>query len=151
MTAQAAAAGRPVADLPRFMEFGARAAGALGLKADEAGDRLTALGSEFRLDQRGIEAATNAAALLTERTGASGAGTLDFMAKTGGVAHLAGMSPQTLAAWGAASQQSGIGPDDAAATFAGLLDKLEHAPQQGKGFRRGLDALRQANGDPESA
>ncbi len=128
MGAEAAAAGRPAADLPRFMDFGAKAAGAFGAEVDQVGSQLTKIGSDFGLDQRGVERAANAAALLQERTGARGAGTLDFMAQTGGAAHLAGMAPEQLAAFGGTMGKLGIA--DPASTFSGLLQKLVNAPNE---------------------
>ncbi len=150
MGAEAAAAGRPAEDLPRFMDFGAKAAGAFGVKVDDVGARLTRIGADFGLDQRALEAAADTAALLQERTGARGAGTLDFMAATGGQAKLAGMAPGQLAAYGATMGHLGMAPGDAASTFGGLLEKLESAPMQGGGFKTGLTRIAGPDGAPES-
>ena len=151
MTASAAAAGRPAAELSEFMELGAKAAGGFGGKVDEVGERLTRIGAQFTLDQKGLQAAADAAALLQERTGARGAGTLDFMAQTGEVGRLAGLKPDQLAAYGATFGQSGLGAGEAASTFTGLLDKLENAPKQGEGFQLGLSRMAGPEGRGESA
>ena len=151
LSARAAAAGRPVAELPEFMELGARAAGGFGEKVGEVAEQLTRVGAQFSLDQRGLRSTADAAALLQEKTGVRGGNTLEFMSQTGDLARLAGMRPDQLAAYGATLGQAGFGAGDAASTFSGLLNKLQTAPQQGEGFQLGLSRMAGPDGRGESA
>ncbi len=73
------------------------------------------------------------------------------MQKTGTVAQTAGMRPEQLAAYGATLQQSGMDAGGAASLFTGLLEKLQHAPQQGEQFQLGLSRMTGPDGAPEGA
>ncbi len=151
MTATAAAAGRPVAELSQFMELGAKTAGAFGMQADDAAEKLTQVGTGFRLDQRGIQAVADDAALLQERTGARGAGTLDFTARVSGTAQMAHMAPAQVAAYGGTMQKIGMSPEQAASTYEDVLGKLLAGEKAGAGFTTGLHRMHAPEGGTESA
>lgn len=151
LTAMGAAAGRPAAELPAFMELSAKVAGGFGMKAEEAAETLTRIGSASGSDQKGLQNTADTAAALQERTGASGGNTLDFAARTGEIGKLGGMRPEQLAAYGATFQKQGMGAAEGSAVFTSLLEKLQSAPQQGNEFQLGLSRMGTTDGTPEGA
>ena len=140
MAAAATRAGRPLADLPRFLDLGAKSANVMGLKVEEAGAKLVQLGRSWGQDQAGIEDTSNAIALASEKTGARAGGVLDFTNRFSNMRER-GMSARQVAAFGASFQASGLDPSQAEGAFGSLSDKLANPQNAGEPFRADLGRL----------
>ncbi|RYB02033.1 phage tail tape measure protein [Lichenibacterium ramalinae] len=140
MAAAATRAGRPVADLPRFLELGAKAANVMGLKVGEAGDKLVQLGRTWGKDEAGIEDTSDAIALASERTGARAGGVLDFTNRFSNLRER-GMSARQVAAFGAGFQGAGLDPSQAEGTFGDFSEKLANPQKAGQPFEADLARL----------
>ena len=140
MAAAAARAGRPLADLPRFLELGAKSANVMGLKVEEAGSKLVQLGRAWGQDQAGLEDTSDAIALAAEKTGARAGGVLDFTNRFSNMRQR-GMSARQVAGFGAGFQASGLDPSQAESAFGSLSDKLANPQNAGKPFEFDLGRL----------
>ncbi len=135
MAAAATRAGRPVADLQRFLDLGAKSANVMGMSVEEAGQKLVQLGRSWGKDEAGLEDTADAVTLLAKRTGAKAGNVLDIVNANPDMRER-GMTARQVAAFGATFEAQGAG-----GSFRGFADKLANPQNAGQGFETGLHQL----------
>lgn len=141
LVAQAGFAGRPAEELVRFAVFGAKAAKAFTMGAEETGDALANLGNIWKLNQDGIEDVANAINVLADSTASKERDIIDFMRRMQDVPKTFGLAKHETAAFGAAMLSLGTTPDVAATGLKTLLSRFQTATSQSKKFRAALRSI----------
>lgn len=141
LVAQAGFAGRPTEELPRFAEFGAKAAGAFGMSPEDTGDKLAKLGNVFKLTQSGIEDVADGINVLGDNTASKERQIVDFLYRTGETGKALKFTALQTAAFGAAAISVGKEAEVAATGFNAFAMKLGAADRQGEDFKKGLRAI----------
>ncbi|WP_319005072.1 phage tail tape measure protein [Acuticoccus sediminis] len=112
--ASAGQSGIAAKDLLAFTELTSKSAVAMGMSADEAGDRFAKLKNVFGLTQGQLLDLANGANHLSNKFAATGAEILEFTNRAAGAAKGLGHSVAELQALGASMVASGIVPETAA-------------------------------------
>ncbi|HEV2604999.1 MAG TPA: phage tail tape measure protein [Microvirga sp.] len=141
MLAAAGFAGRPVQDLLRFVEYGARATSAWGLNAEDTGQALAELGSIYQANQTRIEEIGDAIDAAADMSASREGDLLEFIRRAGASGRQAGISAEHVLAFGAALKEVGVRTDVAATGFEALLNLMKLGDEFSASAKDGFKAL----------
>ncbi|MGQ3674669.1 phage tail tape measure protein [Xanthobacter sp. TB0139] len=141
LVAQAGFAGRPTEDLARFAVYGAKAAVAFGMGAEEAGDSLAKLANVWKLNQEGIEDFGDSINVLADTGAAKERDIISFLTDIGDIPKTFGLAKHEAAALGATLLALGKPPSVAATGVKYLLGSFHTATSQGKKFKAALKEI----------
>ena len=131
-----------VADkLDEFARVTATMATAFGLTAEEAGNAAATIANVFQLPIGEVEKLGDAINVLGNNTAAREKDIVAAMARIGGTAKQFGLAADEAAALADAFIALGKPPEVAATAINALLQKLQTAQRQGKGFQDALQSI----------
>lgn len=141
MLSQAGFAGRPGAELMDFTEYAAKATVAWGTSAEETGQALAEIGNIYQADQKRIEQIGDAINTMADKSASRETDLLEFMRRAGASSKQAGMSAESILAFGAAMKEVGVRNEVAATGFEALLNVMKLGEEFSKSAGDGLKEL----------
>lgn len=127
--------------LDEFARVTATMATAFGMTAEEAGNAAATIANVFRLPIGEVEKLGDAINVLGNNTAAREKDIVAAMARIGGTAKQFGLAADEAAALADAFIALGKPPEVAATAINAMLQKLQTAQSQGKGFQAALEGI----------
>lgn len=122
--AAAGASGIARGELREFSVLVAKVSTAFDMTAQETGTALARMRVSLGLTTKEVASLADAMNYVSDTSGASAAGLVDFMTRSGSVGKIAGLTAQETMAFGAAMQQAGVDTDIAATSFNNMIKAL---------------------------
>lgn len=141
LTAEAGAAGVPIADLEKFMMLTGKAAVGWDVSPREASEKLAYIKAGLGLSIAEIEELANKINALGDGSAAKERDILDMFLRVGAAAREAGVDMNATLAILTGVRSGGMEPEVAARWFGQLTATLRTAPQQPKHVAEGLKML----------
>ena len=133
--------GIPIEKLSEFTAIASKMSVAFGLSAEEAGNAAATIANVFQLPIGEVEKLGDAINVLGNNTAAREKDIVAAMARIGGTAKQFGLAADEAAALADAFIALGKPPEVAATAINALLQKLQTAQSQGKGFQDALASI----------
>lgn len=133
--------GIPIEKLSEFTAIASKMSVAFGLSAEEAGNAAATIANVFQLPIGEVEKLGDAINVLGNNTAAREKDIVAAMARIGGTAKQFGLAADEAAALADAFIALGKPPEVAATAINALLQKLQTAQNQGKGFQDALASI----------
>lgn len=133
--------GIPIEKLSEFTAIASKMSVAFGLSAEEAGNAAATIANVFQLPIGEVERLGDAINVLGNNTSAREKDIVAAMARIGGTAKQFGLAADEAAALADAFIALGKPPEVAATAINALLQKLQTAQNQGKGFQDALASI----------
>lgn len=133
--------GIPIEKLSEFTAIASKMSVAFGLSAEEAGNAAATIANVFQLPIGEVEKLGDAINVLGNNTAAREKDIVAAMARIGGTAKQFGLAADEAAALADAFIALGKPPEVAATAINALLQKLQTAQSQGKGFQDALQSI----------
>lgn len=133
--------GIPIEKLSEFTAIASKMSVAFGLSAEEAGNAAATIANVFQIPIGEVEKLGDAINVLGNNTAAREKDIVAAMARIGGTAKQFGLAADEAAALAAAFIALGKPPEVAATAINALLQKLQTAQNQGKGFQDALASI----------
>ncbi|MEE7478407.1 phage tail tape measure protein [Methylobacterium hispanicum] len=141
MLASAGFAGRPKDELMGFTEYAAKATVAWGTSADETSQGLAEIGNIYEANQKRIEEIGDAINTMADNSASKESDLLEFIRRAGASSRQAGMSAESILAFGAAMKEVGVRNEVAATGFEALLNVMKLGEEFSKSAGDGLKEL----------
>jgi hypothetical protein len=122
--AAAGASGIARGELREFSVLVAKVSTAFDMTAQEAGTALAQMRVSLGLTTKQVASLADAMNYVSDVSGASAAGLVEFMTRSGATGKIAGLSAQETMAFGAAMQQTGVETEIAATSFNNMIKAL---------------------------
>jgi len=122
--AAAGASGIARGELREFSVLVAKVSTAFDMTAQEAGTALAQMRVSLGLSTKQVASLADAMNYVSDVSGASAAGLVEFMTRSGATGKIAGLSAQETMAFGAAMQQTGVETEIAATSFNNMIKAL---------------------------
>lgn len=133
--------GIPIEKLSEFTAIASKMSVAFGLSAEEAGNAAATIANVFQIPIGEVEKLGDAINVLGNNTAAREKDIVAAMARIGGTAKQFGLAADEAAALADAFIALGKPPEVAATAINALLQKLQTAQNQGKGFQDALASI----------
>lgn len=133
--------GIPIEKLSEFTAIASKMSVAFGLSAEEAGNAAATIANVFQIPIGEVEKLGDAINVLGNNTAAREKDIVAAMARIGGTAKQFGLAADEAAALADAFIALGKPPEVAATAINALLQKLQTAQSQGKGFQDALASI----------
>ncbi|MBF1264139.1 MAG: phage tail tape measure protein [Neisseria sicca] len=133
--------GIPIEKLSEFTAIASKMSVAFGMTAEEAGNAAATIANVFQLPIGEVEKLGDAINVLGNNTAAREKDIVAAMARIGGTAKQFGLAADEAAALADAFIALGKPPEVAATAINALLQKLQTAQSQGKGFQDALASI----------
>lgn len=133
--------GIPIEKLSEFTAIASKMSVAFGLSAEEAGNAAATIANVFQIPIGEVEKLGDAINVLGNNTAAREKDIVAAMARIGGTAKQFGLAADEAAALADAFIALGKPPEVAATAINALLQKLQTAQSQGKGFQDALQSI----------
>lgn len=133
--------GIPIEKLSEFTAIASKMSVAFGMSAEEAGNAAATIANVFQLPIGEVEKLGDAINVLGNNTAAREKDIVAAMARIGGTAKQFGLAADEAAALADAFIALGKPPEVAATAINALLQKLQTAQSQGKGFQDALASI----------
>ena len=133
--------GIPIEKLSEFTAIASKMSVAFGLSAEEAGNAAATIANVFQIPIGEVEKLGDAINVLGNNTAAREKDIVAAMARIGGTAKQFGLAADEAAALADAFIALGKPPEVAATAINALLQKLQTAQSQGKGFQTALEGI----------
>ena len=133
--------GIPIEKLSEFTAIASKMSVAFGMSAEEAGNAAATIANVFQLPIDEVEKLGDAINVLGNNTAAREKDIVAAMARIGGTAKQFGLAADEAAALADAFIALGKPPEVAATAINALLQKLQTAQSQGKGFQDALASI----------
>ena len=133
--------GIPIEKLSEFTAIASKMSVAFGLSAEEAGNAAATIANVFQIPIGEVEKLGDAINVLGNNTAAREKDIVAAMARIGGTAKQFGLVADEAAALADAFIALGKPPEVAATAINALLQKLQTAQSQGKGFQDALQSI----------
>ena len=133
--------GIPIEKLSEFTAIASKMSVAFGMSAEEAGNAAATIANVFQLPIGEVEKLGDAINVLGNNTAAREKDIVAAMARIGGTAKQFGLAADEAAALADAFIALGKPPEVAATAINALLQKLQTAQSQGKGFQDALQSI----------
>ena len=133
--------GVPIEKLAEFTAIASKMSVAFGMSAEEAGNAAATIANVFQLPIGEVEKLGDAINVLGNNTAAREKDIVAAMARIGGTAKQFGLAADEAAALADAFIALGKPPEVAATAINALLQKLQTAQSQGKGFQTALEGI----------
>lgn len=133
--------GIPIEKLSEFTAVASKMSVAFGMSAEEAGNAAATIANVFQLPIGEVEKLGDAINVLGNNTAAREKDIVAAMARIGGTAKQFGLAADEAAALADAFIALGKPPEVAATAINALLQKLQTAQSQGKGFQTALEGI----------
>ena len=133
--------GIPIEKLSEFTAIASKMSVAFGMTAEEAGNAAATIANVFQLPIGEVEKLGDAINVLGNNTAAREKDIVAAMARLGGTAKQFGLAADEAAALADAFIALGKPPEVAATAINALLQKLQTAQSQGKGFQDALASI----------
>ena len=133
--------GIPIEKLSEFTAIASKMSVAFGMTAEEAGNAAATIANVFQLPIGEVEKLGDAINILGNNTAAREKDIVAAMARIGGTAKQFGLAADEAAALADAFIALGKPPEVAATAINALLQKLQTAQSQGKGFQTALEGI----------
>ena len=133
--------GIPIEKLSEFTAIASKMSVAFGLSAEEAGNAAATIANVFQLPIGEVEKLGDAINVLGNNTAAREKDIVAAMARIGGTAKQFGLAADEAASLADAFIALGKPPEVAATAINALLQKLQTAQSQGKGFQDALASI----------
>ena len=133
--------GIPIEKLSEFTAIASKMSVAFGLSAEEAGNAAATIANVFQLPIGEVERLGDAINVLGNNTAAREKDIVAAMARIGGTAKQFGLAADEAAALADAFIALGKPPEVAATAINAMLQKLQTAQSQGKGFQDALASI----------
>ena len=133
--------GIPIEKLSEFTAIASKMSVAFGMTAEEAGNAAATIANVFQLPIGEVEKLGDAINVLGNNTAAREKDIVAAMARIGGTAKQFGLAADEAAALADAFIALGKPPEVAATAINALLQKLQTAQSQGKGFQDALQSI----------
>ena len=133
--------GIPIEKLSEFTAIASKMSVAFGMSAEEAGNAAATIANVFQLPIGEVEKLGDAINVLGNNTAAREKDIVAAMARIGGTAKQFGLAADEAAALADAFIALGKPPEVAATAINALLQKLQTAQNQGKGFQDALASI----------
>lgn len=133
--------GIPIEKLSEFTAIASKMSVAFGMTAEEAGNAAATIANVFQLPIGEVEKLGDAINVLGNNTAAREKDIVAAMARIGGTAKQFGLAADEAAALADAFIALGKPPEVAATAINAMLQKLQTAQSQGKGFQAALEGI----------
>lgn len=133
--------GIPIEKLSEFTAIASKMSVAFGMTAEEAGNAAATIANVFQIPIGEVEKLGDAINVLGNNTAAREKDIVAAMARIGGTAKQFGLAADEAAALADAFIALGKPPEVAATAINALLQKLQTAQSQGKGFQDALQSI----------
>lgn len=133
--------GIPIEKLSEFTAIASKMSVAFGMTAEEAGNAAATIANVFQLPIGEVEKLGDAINVLGNNTAAREKDIVAAMARIGGTAKQFGLAADEAAALADAFIALGKPPEVAATAINAMLQKLQTAQSQGKGFQTALEGI----------
>ena len=133
--------GIPIEKLSEFTAIASKMSVAFGMSAEEAGNAAATIANVFQLPIGEVEKLGDAINVLGNNTAAREKDIVAAMARIGGTAKQFGLAADEAAALADAFIALGKPPEVAATAINAMLQKLQTAQSQGKGFQAALEGI----------
>lgn len=133
--------GIPIEKLSEFTAIASKMSVAFGMTAEEAGNAAATIANVFQLPIGEVEKLGDAINVLGNNTAAREKDIVAAMARIGGTAKQFGLVADEAAALADAFIALGKPPEVAATAINAMLQKLQTAQSQGKGFQTALEGI----------
>lgn len=133
--------GVPIEKLSEFTAIASKMSVAFGMSAEEAGNAAATIANVFQLPIGEVEKLGDAINVLGNNTAAREKDIVAAMARIGGTAKQFGLAADEAAALADAFIALGKPPEVAATAINAMLQKLQTAQSQGKGFQTALEGI----------
>ena len=133
--------GIPIEKLSEFTAIASKMSVAFGMAAEEAGNAAATIANVFQLPIGEVEKLGDAINVLGNNTAAREKDIVAAMARIGGTAKQFGLAADEAAALADAFIALGKPPEVAATAINAMLQKLQTAQSQGKGFQTALEGI----------
>lgn len=133
--------GIPIEKLSEFTAVASKMSVAFGMSAEEAGNAAATIANVFQLPIGEVEKLGDAINVLGNNTAAREKDIVTAMARIGGTAKQFGLAADEAAALADAFIALGKPPEVAATAINAMLQKLQTAQSQGKGFQTALEGI----------
>ena len=133
--------GIPIEKLSEFTAIASKMSVAFGMSAEEAGNAAATIANVFQLPISEVEKLGDAINVLGNNTAAREKDIVAAMARIGGTAKQFGLASDEAAALADAFIALGKPPEVAATAINALLQKMQTAQSQGKGFQAALKGI----------
>ena len=133
--------GIPIEKLSEFTAIASKMSVAFGMTAEEAGNAVATIANVFQLPIGEVEKLGDAINVLGNNTAAREKDIVAAMARIGGTAKQFGLAADEAAALADAFIALGKPPEVAATAINAMLQKLQTAQSQGKGFQAALEGI----------
>lgn len=133
--------GIPIEKLSEFTAVASKMSVAFGMSAEEAGNAAATIANVFQLPIGEVEKLGDAINVLGNNTAAREKDIVSAMARIGGTAKQFGLAADEAAALADAFIALGKPPEVAATAINAMLQKLQTAQSQGKGFQTALEGI----------
>lgn len=133
--------GIPIDKLSEFTAIASKMSVAFGMSAEEAGNAAATIANVFQLPIGEVEKLGDAINVLGNNTAAREKDIVSAMARIGGTAKQFGLAADEAAALADAFIALGKPPEVAATAINAMLQKLQTAQSQGKGFQTALEGI----------
>lgn len=133
--------GIPIEKLSEFTTIASKMSVAFGMTAEEAGNAAATIANVFQLPIGEVEKLGDAINVLGNNTAAREKDIVAAMARIGGTAKQFGLAADEAAALADAFIALGKPPEVAATAINAMLQKLQTAQSQGKGFQAALEGI----------
>jgi hypothetical protein len=139
--AAAGASGIARGELREFSALVAKVSTAFDMTAQEAGTALSQMRVSLGLTTKQVASLADAMNYVSDTSGASAAGLVEFMTRSGATGKIAGLTAQETMAFGAAMQQTGVETEIAATSFNNMIKALSAGPSMTDRQVSALNAL----------
>lgn len=133
--------GIPIEKLSEFTAIASKMSVAFGMSAEEAGNAAATIANVFQIPIGEVEKLGDAINVLGNNTAAREKDIVAAMARIGGTAKQFGLAADEAAALADAFIALGKPPEVAATAINAMLQKLQTAQSQGKGFQTALEGI----------
>ena len=133
--------GIPIEELSEFTAIASKMSVAFGMTAEEAGNAAATIANVFQLPIGEVEKLGDAINVLGNNTAAREKDIVAAMARIGGTTKQFGLAADEAAALADAFIALGKPPEVAATAINAMLQKLQTAQSQGKGFQAALEGI----------
>lgn len=133
--------GIPIEKLSEFTAIASKMSVAFGITAEEAGNAAATIANVFQIPIGEVEKLGDAINVLGNNTAAREKDIVAAMARIGGTAKQFGLAADEAAALADAFIALGKPPEVAATAINAMLQKLQTAQSQGKGFQTALEGI----------
>lgn len=133
--------GIPIEKLESFTDTASKMSVAFGITAEEAGNAAATIANVFQMPIEEVEKLGDAVNVLGNNTAAKEKDIVAALARIGGTAKQFGLAADEAAALADAFIALGKPPEVAATAINALLQKLQTAQSQGKGFQDALQSI----------